>query len=175
MECNIFKEKGILYLYGELDEQEMQTFRRHIESCSYCKKEILNLKKTMSIFKEKRMNKPDLEVAENIVQTITKKGFSKPHVLFLPFNYKSPVFTFCSAVVVLMIAFLFLNGKDFVLFKKGVSWQFEDEIEIVRQEVDEQLGGADEEINVYSSSFFDEEMEEIKAEVSDLWVEMDEA
>ena len=37
------------------------------------------------------------------------------------------------------------------------------------------MGVFDEEINVYSSSFFDEEMEEIKAEVSDLWVEMDEA
>ncbi|MCK4532524.1 zf-HC2 domain-containing protein [bacterium] len=174
MDCNIFKEKGILYLYGELNEQETQTFRRHIESCSYCKKEILNLKKTMSIFKEKRMNKPDLEAVKNIVQTITEKGFSKPHVLSLPFNYKSPVFTFCSAAAVLMIAFLFFHGKDFVLLRKEVSWKFEDEIEMVRQEVDEQLGVFDEEINVYSSSFFNEKMEEIEVEVSELWVEMNE-
>lgn len=172
MNCYFFKEKGILYLYGELNEQEMKRFRQHLESCPFCREEVLKLKETINIFKEKRMNKPDSGVVENILLTTKEKGFLKPGIF--SFNYKSPIFTFCSVAAVVVIGFLFFYQKDFGLLSERMSWQFEDEIEIVRKEVDEELVFFDEEINDYSASFFNREMEEIKTEVDELGLEMNE-
>ncbi len=73
MDCNIFKEKGILYLYGELNEQEMQIFRQHIDSCPYCKEEIARLKETISVFREKNVDRP----GEHILESIARGGKGK--------------------------------------------------------------------------------------------------
>ncbi len=81
---------------------------------------------------------------------------------------------FCSVAAVLMIGFLFFYGKDFVLLRKEVFWQLEGEIEAVKMEVDEYLDVFDEEMDTYSASFFNAEMEEIKTKVNELLLEMDE-
>ncbi len=173
MNCNIFKEKGILYLYGELNEREMQIFRQHIESCPYCKEEIAGLKETISVFREKNMDRPGEHIFESIAHAgKEKKSFFNGNVL--SFNRRSPVFTFCSIAVLLMIGFLFFYGKDLGFLRKEVFWQLEDEIEAVRIEVDGYVDVFDEEINAYSASFFNTEMEEIETKINELWIEMDE-
>ena len=173
MDCNVFKEKGILYLYGELNEPEIQLFRQHLESCPYCKEEIARLKETISVFREKNMDRPD----EHILESIAHKGKEKKRFFngkVLSFNPRSPVFAFCSVAVVLMIGFLFFYGKDPVLLRREMLWQLEDEIEAVKMEVDGYMDVFDEEINAYSASFFNTEMEEIETKVNELWAEMDE-
>jgi Na+/phosphate symporter len=73
-----------------------------------------------------------------------------------------------------MIGFLFFYGKDLGFLRKEVFWQLEDEIEAVRIEVDGYVDVFDEEINAYSASFFNTEMEEIETKINELWIEMDE-
>lgn len=173
MNCNVFKKKGVLYLYGELSGKDTRLFKEHLEICPYCREEIKVFKETISIFKRKSMDKPSDQCIDAIYQKghIGEVSFRRKFPFF-PFNYRSPIFVFCSLVVVLGVAILFSYRKGSIFLKEEMSWQLASEVEKAMEDIGDHLDVLEWEINPYFLSFLNMEMEEIKTEMDELSAEM---
>ncbi|MBI4655824.1 MAG: zf-HC2 domain-containing protein [Elusimicrobia bacterium] len=67
MECR-FKEKLLLYFYGELDEVGKAPVSEHLNSCKDCRNDLEALKKISDYFEETTASPPDLAL-ENVLNT----------------------------------------------------------------------------------------------------------
>lgn len=74
MDCNLWNEKGLLFLANELDESEKQSFDIHMESCDFCQKEVaLCQKEEKTIFKSGMFEEmPSLAVDKEILRVCSQ-------------------------------------------------------------------------------------------------------
>jgi len=74
MECNIWNEKGLLFLAEELDREEAQLFQTHLVSCELCNKEAELYRKEKELYFRPEMfeEEPSLAVDQEILRVCSK-------------------------------------------------------------------------------------------------------
>ena len=80
MDCRSFDKKKMLYLYGELSNEERDAIKNHLESCPLCRVELDGLKQTLELLKRA----PEAVPSEECLGTIRKLARERKAAGILP-------------------------------------------------------------------------------------------
>jgi len=93
MDCK-YKEKTILYFYGELSEKENIEFKKHIENCQICREELYFLKKlSLSLNFKVNINK---QIEEKII------NYSKEIIYTQRLSLIEKIYSFAFSMAVIL-------------------------------------------------------------------------
>ena len=95
MYCNDFENKGILYLYHELDNEESKTFEAHLINCAECRVALAQFGATRDVYRKLESELPSMRMLLSLklkskifsYSTDLKKMLSKwfePKKLWIP-------------------------------------------------------------------------------------------
>lgn len=103
MECNLWEEKGLLYLAGELGESEQQVFKDHLATCEYCRTELQLYQKEKETFFKPEMfeDEPSPAVDREIIRVCSQPIKPALHMPLFPAYVKNVVF----ALLILAVGF----------------------------------------------------------------------
>lgn len=103
MECNLWEEKGLLYLAGELAESEQQVFKGHLATCEYCQTELqLYQKEKETLFKPEMFeDEPSPAVDHEIIRVCSQPIKPAVHMPLFPAYVKNVIF----ALLILVVGF----------------------------------------------------------------------
>ncbi|MDR2192646.1 MAG: zf-HC2 domain-containing protein [Endomicrobium sp.] len=85
-----------LYLYGELNEQDKEIFKRHLLSCRECRE-------NMQIFKEIQENKKVCVAPKRVIDAVFEKTTRKPPLLIFSKSFKT-VFALAACFLAVILA-----------------------------------------------------------------------
>ncbi len=107
MDCKLCQERLSDYIDNQISEEEKQQIENHIRQCSYCAKELENLKFALESLKEL----PEIDLPQNFSKELSKKIKNEKKPINSRFlNYKWLSLGASAAVILLMIVFTNLNG-----------------------------------------------------------------
>lgn len=103
MECNVWNEKGLLHLSGELESMHDREFLRHVEACSICKAELdACIKEEKAFFTTDMLGvEPSTAIDEEILR-VCSRGIQPIVSTASPFSFARKILV---AVVLLVIGF----------------------------------------------------------------------
>ncbi len=103
MECNIWEEKGLLYMAGELDENEKQSFKVHLVGCEICQTELQTYSKEKEMLFRPEMfeDEPSPYVDREIIRVCSQPIKPVLQVPLIPAFVKNTLF----ALLILAVGF----------------------------------------------------------------------
>ena len=186
VDCKIFDEKKILYLYGELIPEEQDAIRSHLESCSHCGVEFQRLKETLELLKDLPEVVPSESSLANIrrfagkeqASSILEKfrgAFTLPGLLL-----KRPAIAGAVAVVAIVFLSVYLLhlGEPVREPVTSLQWEdpfFEERIAQVEESLELLSYGYDTEEELYQPDTFEDRLNRIEEEVNQLIEEIESA
>ena len=172
MDCRSFDKKKMLYLYGELPNEERDAVRDHLESCSLCRVELNGLKQTLGLLKET----PEAVPSEECLNTI--RGLARERKpagigrrlkeIFIPQNVsvRRPVLvTAATAAGIILVSFYCL--LHFRELATSLRWEdpfFEQRIAQVEESLE--FLTYDTEDEFYEQDTFEDNLDRIEEEVN---------
>ena len=109
MDCRFFKDKMGPYLEGELPAGDLSAFRRHLETCAQCRKELEDLEKTRSYLGALEEVEPPAWFEQKVMAGV-REAHEKKSVwrrLFYPLHVKVPVQALATIIVVVFAVHVF--------------------------------------------------------------------
>lgn len=73
MSCEKYKNTIVLYLYGELEGKEKNSFEAHLRNCPQCRQELVELQNTAEMVDELPAEQVDRSIVEKVLQKSRKK------------------------------------------------------------------------------------------------------
>jgi anti-sigma factor RsiW len=171
MDCRGFDKKKMLYLYGELSNEERDAVRDHLESCPRCRVELDGLKQTLELLKRA----PEAVPSEECLGTIRglareRKAVGVLHRLrgiFIPQNVfvKRPVLvTAAAAGIILVSCYCLLHFREPVMSLRWEDPFFEQRIAQVEESLEFLTYDTGDEF--YELDTFEDNLDRIEEEVN---------
>lgn len=103
MECNLWEEKGFLFLSGELPDSELQAYKQHCETCDFCQHELQQYKNEKETLFTPEMfeDEPSPEIDREIIRVCTRPIKPVVHAPLFPVFVKNAIF----ALLILAVGF----------------------------------------------------------------------
>ncbi len=185
MDCKLFDEKKILYLYGELITEEQDAIRSHLESCSHCGVEFQRLKETLELLKDVPKVAPSESSLADIRRLAEKEEaggmlqkFRGVFTLPGPVLKRPAIAGAVAAVAVVLASFCFLHFREPVTSVTSLQWEdpfFEERIAQLEESLELLSYGYDTEEELYEPDTFEDRLNGIEEEVNQLIEEIDSA
>ena len=147
MFCNRFEDKGILYLYNELDIDESQRFEAHIANCSKCQLALAQFSDTRDVYRKLEYEAPTiwtLFILKFKSRSINYSAAFKKFISQLPESKKlwipATVSTLALIFICLSLLGIFNKKQNFVVNTEEVcEWTIlnDDSISSLDQQINE--------------------------------------